>query len=241
LIPREVAKFFAKQNYSVVSDPRVQIVYDDARHYVLTTKEKFDIITSDPIHPWVKGAATLYTREYFEMVKQHLNPGGLVTQWVPLYESNSGVVKSEVATFLAAFPDGTIWSNDSNGEGYDTVLLGGVGPMAINVDAIQERLERNTAVAQSLSDVGFRSAIGLLATYAGQGSDLVPWLQRAQINRDRNLRLQFLAGMASTLYEEGSIYNDMVTYRRYPVNLFTGSEASTQALRETLERRQSAN
>ena len=51
----------------------------------LTTSEKFDIITSDPIHPWVKGAATLYTQEYFELVKQQLNPGGIVTQWVPLY------------------------------------------------------------------------------------------------------------------------------------------------------------
>ena len=50
--------------------------FDDARHRVLTMGETFDIITSDPIHPWVKGAATLYTKEYFEMVRQHLNPGG---------------------------------------------------------------------------------------------------------------------------------------------------------------------
>ena len=69
---------------------RSQIVYDDARHYILTTREKFDVITSDPIHPWVKGAATLYTQEYFELCKARLNPGGVITQWVPLYESNIG-------------------------------------------------------------------------------------------------------------------------------------------------------
>ena len=62
-----VSTYFAKENYNVAKDPRTQIVYDDARHFVLTTHEKFDIITSDPIHPWVKGAATLYTREYFEL------------------------------------------------------------------------------------------------------------------------------------------------------------------------------
>jgi spermidine synthase len=73
LIPRMVAPFFSKENYDVVHDPRVEIVYDDARHYILTTNEKFDIITSDPIHPWVKGAASLYTKEYFELVKSHLN------------------------------------------------------------------------------------------------------------------------------------------------------------------------
>jgi spermidine synthase len=92
LIPKVVGEYFGPQNYNVVKDPRVEIVYDDARHYILTTGEKFDIITSDPIHPWVKGAATLYTKEYFDLVKRHLNPGGVVTQWVPLYESNTDVV-----------------------------------------------------------------------------------------------------------------------------------------------------
>jgi spermidine synthase len=236
LIPREVTKYFSNENYNVVNNKRVQIVYDDARHYVLTTHEKFDIITSDPIHPWVKGAATLYTREYFEMVKEHLNPGGLVTQWVPLYESNSGVVKSEVATFFAVFPDGTIWSNDNNGEGYDTVLLGSAGPLRIDVDEIQERMTRDPAVMKSLSDVGFRSAVSLLSTFAGQASDLAPWLAQAEINRDRNLRLQYLAGMVSNLYEEGSIYRDLVFYRRFPDKLFTGTEENRQALRDAVER-----
>src|SRR5581483_11919501 len=78
LIPQHVAGYFSNENYNVVHDSRVQVVYDDARHFILTTKDKFDIITSDPIHPWVKGAATLYTKEYFEMVRRHLNPGGLV-------------------------------------------------------------------------------------------------------------------------------------------------------------------
>ena len=89
LIPPTATRFFAKENYNVMHDPRVQIVYDDARHFVLTTPEKFDIITSDPIHPWVKGSATLYSKEYFELVKEHLKPGGIVTQWVPLYESDA--------------------------------------------------------------------------------------------------------------------------------------------------------
>jgi spermidine synthase len=80
LIPPVATRYFAGQNYNVINDPRVQLVYDDARHFVLTTREKFDIITSDPIHPWVKGSATLYSREYFELVRQHLNPGGIVTQ-----------------------------------------------------------------------------------------------------------------------------------------------------------------
>ena len=72
LVIHHIAGFFTDANYSVLTDPHVRVINDDARHFVLTTHEKFDIITSDPIHPWVKGAATLYTREYFQMCKDHL-------------------------------------------------------------------------------------------------------------------------------------------------------------------------
>jgi spermidine synthase len=235
LIPKAVSPYFQKENYNVLKDPRVRIVYDDARHYVCTTREKFDIITSDPIHPWVKGAATLYTKEYFEFCKQHLNPGGLVTQWIPLYESDSGVVRSELATFFDVFPDGTLWSNDDNGQGYDMVVLGGARAMRIDVRALQARLDGNDAAAQSLRDVGFKSAIGLLAAYAGQGRDLGPWLKSAAINRDRNLRLQYLAGLAANRYDEGAIYDDLLFSRRFPDNLFAGSADSTAALRQLLK------
>ena len=74
-----------------------------------------------------QGAATLYTREYFELCKRRLNDGGVITQWVPLYESSVAAVKSELATFFAVFPEGTVWSNDVEGRGYDVVLLGQVG------------------------------------------------------------------------------------------------------------------
>ncbi len=140
LIPRVVAQFFAKQNYDLLRDPRTRVIYDDARHYILTTKDTFDIITSDPTHPWVKGAATLYTKEYFQLCKRHLNPGGLVTQWVPLYESDRVVVQSELATFFAVFPEGTIWSNEENGAGYDLVLLGRTEAVRIDLDQLQDRL-----------------------------------------------------------------------------------------------------
>ena len=236
LIPKVVSTYFSRENYNVANDPRVEIVYDDARHYILTTKEKFDVITSDPIHPWVKGAATLYTKEYFELVKQHLNPGGVVTQWVPLYESYPDVVKSELATFFNVFSDGTVWSNDIQGKGYDVVLAGHATPQAIDVDSMQQRLSRPdyVRVDQSLGEVGFTSALSLLSTYAGQARDLAPWLTDAQINRDSNLRLQYLAGMGLNTYENASIYDDILRYRKFPDNLLTGAESEKEYLREAM-------
>jgi len=237
LIPRVVARYFSVENHDVVKDPRVEVVYDDARHYILTTRETFDVITSDPIHPWVKGSATLYTQEYFELVRRRLNPGGVVTQWVPLYESSADVVKSEIATFFKVFPQGTIWSNDIRGEGYDVVLLGRAVDPRIDVGELQRRLEGpdHEGVARSLAQVGFDSVQDLLATYGGQGPDLTPWLEGAAINRDRNLRLQYLAGMNLGLNQGTRIYSDMKTYRRFPEALFVGEDGPKEALRQALE------
>jgi spermidine synthase len=237
LIPQIVAQFFAFENYNVLHDPRVEVVYDDARHYVLTTQEKFDIITSDPIHPWVKGSATLYTKEYFELCKEHLNPGGLVTQWVPLYESDFDTVKSEVATFLDEFPNGTLWSNHINGAGYDMVLLGQAQPVKVDIDEFERRLNRadHSAVARSLGEVGLAGAINVLATYAGQGIDLQPWLEGAQINRDRNLRLQYLAGMGLNNKIAAAIHQEILKYRKFPEEIFSGSDKNKQALKALLE------
>jgi spermidine synthase len=239
LIPRVAAGYFGAENYDVVRDPRVAIVYDDARHYILTTHEKFDVITSDPIHPWVKGSAALYTREYFELCRRHLNPGGVVTQWVPLYESSVEAVKSEMATFFAAFPYGTIWSNDAEGEGYDVVLLGQADPPRIDVDGLQRRLERDdySRVAASLREVGFRSATDLLATYAGCGADLRLWLTNASLNTDRNLRLQYLAGIGLNAYRGESIYREILACRRFPEDLFVAAPERKLRLREALGRR----
>ncbi len=236
LIPRVVATHFAKENYDVVRDRRVEIVYDDARHYLATTREKFDIITSDPIHPWVKGSAVLYTQEYFELCRSHLNAGGFVTQWVPFYESSRAVVQSEIATFFAVFPRGTIWGNDDEGYGYDTVVLGQAEPLAIDLAALGARLDRPefAGVKKSLADFGLGTVVGLLSTYAGQAPDLATWLKPAEINRDGSLHLQYLAGLQLDSTRGANAYGEMLGQRHFPDDLFLGSISDRDALKLAL-------
>lgn len=239
LIPPAAGKYFGVENHHVIDDPRVEIIYDDGRHFLQTTKEKFDIITSDPIHPWVKGAASLYSTEYFEFTKARLNPGGVVTQWVPLYESTEAAVKSEIATFMKAFPDGTIWSNDINGEGYDIVLLGKNVPTEVDVDAMQERLERpdHADVKRSMEEVYLGSALRLLSTYSGRAQDLAKWMEDAQINTDHNMRLQYLAGLGLNSFHAKEIFDEILSYRRFPEDLFKGSELNLNQLKMVLSNR----
>ena len=236
LVPRTANIFFPHENYDVIHDRRTKINFDDARHYILTSPDKFDIITSDPIHPWVKGSATLYSKEYFELVKAHLNPGGIVTQWVPLYETDLATVKSEIATFFDVFPNGTVWSNENGGGGYDVVLAGKAGDSPIDVDRMEQRFASPpyARVVRSLAEVGFQSPMSLVTTYAGRAQDLKPWLASAEINRDGNLRLQYLAGLALNFSQENLIYQEMLNYRQFPDSLFQVSDSRRPALQSAL-------
>jgi spermidine synthase len=238
LVPEVVSRYFAEHNFDVVRNPKTRVHLDDARHFLLTTDEMFDAITSDPLDPWVKGAAMLYTREFFEIVKEHLNPGGVVTLFVQLYESNTEAVKSEIATFMEAFPNGVVWGNTQDGRGYDLVLMAQNQPLQIDVDEMQTKLSspEYAQVAHSLREIGIDSAVDLFATYAGRGPEMGGWMQDALINRDRNLRLQYLAGLGLNLYQSDRIYAGMIAYARYPEGLFTGSDATLRALREAIAR-----
>jgi len=238
LIPPASDEFFGKENNHVLRDPRTRVVYDDARHYILITPDKFDIITTDPIHPWVKGTSTLYSREYFELVKSHLNPGGLAAQWLPIYESDEETVKTELATFFSVFPNATVWSNYLNGDGYDLVLLGSADSTPIDVEKLQRRLSQPgySGVSASLAETGFHSAVDLLATYAGRASDLAPMLENAQINDDLNMRLQYIAGLGLNSVRAPQIYRQIMSYRKFPEDLLRGQGEGVDALHTLIGR-----
>jgi spermidine synthase len=227
------------------------VVYDDGRHFLRTTQETFDIITSDPIDPWVKGCAALNTVEYYRMCRDHLNPGGIVCLWIPLYQSNLDTAKSVIATFFQVFPHGILWSNEREGTGYDAILFGQVEPTVIDIDELQRRLDRpdHQLVKQSLREVGFgeikevktgevvvlEEGIDLLATYLGQAPFLKEWSRGAQINTDRNLRLQYLAGMWLNSQMSERILSSILAYYRFPDQTFVGSPEGVHALKEALD------
>jgi spermidine synthase len=237
LVPTVVSAHFSGVNADVVRNPKTRVHIDDARHYLLTTNETFDAITSDPLDPWVKGAATLYTKEFFELARRHLNPHGVVTLFVQLYESSPEAVKSEVATFFTVFPHGVVWGNTFDGQANDMVLMGSVEPLELDLDWMEWgfRQPEYAAVRKSLGEIEIRSMTELLGNYAGRAADLVPWLAGAAINRDRDLRLQYLAGLGINVHAGRSIYAEMLRYRRFPGDLFTGSEQRLWDLRQAIE------
>jgi spermidine synthase len=141
-----------------------------------------------------------------------------------------------------------LFSNDRHFEGYDAVLLGQNQPSAMNMDSLRDMLSSSEymAVRESLAEVGFGSGVyypedpglgvvvDLLATFAVQGKDLQPWMRNAQLNRDRNLRLQYLAGMWFNSYLSTTIFQNIISYYRFPGDIFTGSGESIARLQQAL-------
>jgi spermidine synthase len=189
--------------------------------------------------------------EYYRMCRDHLNPGGIVSLWMPISESDLETTKSLIATFFQVFPNGILWSNERQGYGYDAILFGQVEPTVIDVDALQRRIVRpdHRLVKESLRTVGLWEAKGfegeevpdegidLLATYAGQAPLLQEWTRGAQINTDLNLRLQFLAGMSLNSYKGDEILASILAYYRFPDRTFVGAPESIRALKQALERK----
>ena len=230
----------AKPDYWRAVHRRYGTVDDDARHFLLTTDQKFDAITADPFDAWVKGTASLNTVEFYDGMKRRLNPGGVVTAWLPFYETTVEAIRSEIATFTAAFPHVIIFGNTQSGQGYDGVMVGSMEPFSFDVSELQARLEspEYEPVLRSLSDVGYGSIPALLGTFAATGEQLQQWVAGAEINRDRNLRLQYLAGLGVNNYQQSGIYAEILQQGEWPMEVFRGDLAMLSRLRsEVMSRR----
>jgi spermidine synthase len=115
------SRFFDRFSGAPLDDPRVELIREDGRSYVLGTKRRFDVITSDPIHPWTKGSSSLFTVEHFRNCARILKSGGVMAQWLPLYQLSPADYLTAVRSFAGAFGHVRLYYT-----GRDTVLLGGV-------------------------------------------------------------------------------------------------------------------
>jgi spermidine synthase len=189
------ARTFAAWNHDVLDHPRLCIVHDDGRNFLRSTRERFDVITADPIHPWSGGAAYLYTTEYFRIAADALAPGGVLCQWLPLYELSVQDVRSVVATFAANFPYTAVWLTH-----YDAELLGSRSPIVLDEASLARRFA-DPAVAADLAEVGMGSPSELLSWFLMGDAGVRAFAAGGRINTDDNLELEFAAPRSQGVLE----------------------------------------
>ena len=122
----DVAPLFRHVNHDVLRRPGVQAIVDDARSALQLSSERFDVIVSEPSNPWLAGVATLYTPEFYRIVRRRLSDDGVFCQWVQLYQLPFSVVAGIVRNVRSVFPHVAIWS----GGAYDLMVLGSAQPIA---------------------------------------------------------------------------------------------------------------
>ncbi len=146
----------ADVNGNVLANPLVHVRIDDGRLFMKLTSERFDMITADPIHPKISRVGYLYTREYYEAIRAHLNEGGVVCQWMPIYQIAPRRLRSAVKTFLEVFPDATLWYVEGH-----ALLIAKPGSAEIDYELLQQKFE-NPAVRADLASIDITSPDQLL-------------------------------------------------------------------------------
>jgi spermidine synthase len=182
------ARIFGKYNHFVLDNPKLKIIFNDGRNFLTTTKKKFDVITADPIHPWTQGSGYLYTKEYFKIAAGHLEPGGIMCQWLPLYELDTEALKSVVATFSRNFKYAMAWVTQTDAE-----LIGSNSPIVIDEQELGRRISRNPAVYNDLRSVMMGSASDFLSYFMMATRGMRAFSANGIINTDDNLYLEFSA------------------------------------------------
>jgi len=135
-----------------LQDPRVRLDIDDARHRLLIEPDSYDLILSQPSHPWVAGAANVFTREYYRLIASRLNPGGLATQWVNLFHMDATTLGSILNAFFDVFPEGAVFG--LLGEDVGALLLvGSDTPLSFDTGRMARRLELPSLARGQIPDL----------------------------------------------------------------------------------------
>lgn len=203
------AETFSEFNNNAVSNPKVRIFTTDARNYILTTREKYDVITAEPSNPWVKGSSTMFSREVFETYRDRINEDGIVAQWVQVYRLRNEDLRTMINTFRSVFPHTTIWSQFNNP---DLILIGSNKPLNVDLKMLETKL-RDENVNRSLARTRANDIYTILSFFLMDEDSSARFVRSAPINTDDKPIIEYTAPKNMYLNSTGSNWDSMSGYR----------------------------
>jgi spermidine synthase len=171
------ALYFAYPNHDIKNDRRLQIIPEDGRAWLLCSDRKFDIITCDAIHP--RFGNNLYTREYYELCREHLTEDGVICQWMPTNWMTEYEYKSLLKTFQSVFPDASLWYVNRG----VTLAVGTIGPKKIPIEMLLKRMD-NRQIRDDLAETDILGPEMLLARFCMKGEEYADYCRNGKINTD---------------------------------------------------------
>ena len=181
------SRFFEHVNNHPLDDPRLHLIIDDARTYLRVIPTRYDMIVSEPSHPWVPGVANLFTREFFQLGRDRLNDDGIFVQWVQIYQLSTDSLRSVLRTFHETFPYVLVFRVQGAWKGKDLLLVGSKTPLTL--DRIKERIG-DSRIAAELARVNIKGEADVRAWYVCDEKQLAPAVAGAVINTDDNMHIE---------------------------------------------------
>jgi len=191
-------KFFKATNHNVVNNPKVKKIIQDGRQHLLTTSTSYDVITAEPPPPINAGSVNLYTREYYELTKRALKPGGIVSQWIPLHSQAETHVYQNFRTFYESFPYVMAWYPVRK----ELILIGSDQPINIEFHSIEERLQ-NPVIKKIMRDIDFPNPFSFLGSIWFLKKELKNLGSGQHVISDNNPSLEFYLNLPKGISIDG--------------------------------------
>lgn len=185
LVPEvlEVMRHFEPENGGPFPKPNIRVRAADARRFVRTTTNRFDVVVADVFHPAQDGAGFLYTREHFEAVRGCLKPGGVFCQWLPLHQLDEPVLRSIIATFLDVFPRTHAVLLHFNVDIPVLALVGEADGWRLSAEVFDRRLE-NAELRGALRQAGLERFVNLAGCFVAGPEALKSFSAGAAVGTD---------------------------------------------------------
>ncbi|MFN7975935.1 MAG: fused MFS/spermidine synthase [Acidobacteriota bacterium] len=153
--------FFTSVNKGALAAPNVVLHVEDGRRFVRRTRERYDIVVSEPSNPWVAGVSDLYTREHLERVLGILEDDGIFVQWIHGYSLGRTWVLATLHTVSDVFPEVSLWFSNHG----DFMLLGSRKPLVLDLDRVRHAIRTMPDLEAELGQASVYGARGLVARY----------------------------------------------------------------------------
>jgi spermidine synthase len=183
----EATSLLAEENNEVLQNPKIHVVIDDGRNYIMTARRKWPVIITDSTHPKAPDSWVLYSQEFYRQVRDHLTDDGVFVQWVPRHSLSTAEYKIILRTFQSVFPHASLWVTGGMDEQGQfvlyTLLVATPKPLSINVSQLRDRLNAGP-VRLDLEPYGLHTTAGFLDTFLCAEDTLRHWVGEGPINTD---------------------------------------------------------
>jgi spermidine synthase len=226
----DAAGEFARLNYDARGNPRIRIHIDDGRNFLLKSRERYDAITMEPMPPAIAGVSDLYTREFYGLCRERLAPGGVMSQWVPLYFLTLEDVQMLYRTFAESFPHVLVFHHM-----YDTFLVGSDQPLVLDPEAFENRLTSGN-LRRDLEKIGLGTLPEIYGTFLMDRDAALRFSAGAPIVTDDRPLVEYTGPKAVDISTTPTNYLELVKFSTPITEVLDKERVSPELLRSLGER-----